>query len=61
MLEANLAFGLANLRLDPFTLEFARKLTPGSEEDKALRAWNICHYGDAPGDGAAAPICRSRP
>lgn len=51
MLEANLAFGLANLRLDPFTLEFARKLTPGSEEDKALRAWNICHYGDAPGDG----------
>ena len=52
MLFLGIAHGMA--RIDPsnaYTLEFAKKLTPGSPEDIRNRGWGMCFFGDAKKNG----------
>lgn len=52
MLFLGIAYGMA--RIDPsnaYTLEFAKKLTPGSQEDIRNRGWGMCFFGDVEENG----------
>lgn len=52
MLFLGIAYGMA--RIDPsntYTLEFAKKLIPGSQEDVRNRGWGMCFFGDVKKNG----------
>ncbi len=52
MLFLGIAYGMA--RIDPsnaYTIEFAKKLTPGSQEDVRNRGWGLCFFGDVEENG----------
>lgn len=52
MLFLGIAYGMA--RIDPsnaYTVEFAKKLTPGSQEDIRNRGWGMCFFGDVEENG----------
>lgn len=51
MISLGLAYGMAGIRRHPQTLEFAKKLRPGSEEDMVNRSWAVCFFGDVSYDG----------
>lgn len=51
MISLGLAYGMAGIRQHPQTLEFARKLVPGSEEEMVNRSWAVCFFGDVSCDG----------
>ena len=54
MISLGLAYGLAAVMPHPHTLEFARKMTPGSPEDLRNRSWALVFFGDVPGYGEYA-------
>ena len=54
MISLGLAYGLAAVMPHPYTLEFARKMTPGSPEDLRNRSWALVFFGDVPGYGEYA-------
>lgn len=52
MLFLGIAYGMA--RIDPsnaYTIEFAKKLNPGSQEDIRNRGWGMCFFGDVEENG----------
>lgn len=52
ILFLGIAYGMAGI--DPsnsYTLEFAKKLTPGSAEDIRNRGWGMCFFGDVEENG----------
>ena len=52
MLFLGIAYGMA--QIDPnnkYTLEFAKKLVPGSPEDIRNRGWGMCFFGDVNDNG----------
>lgn len=52
ILFLGIAYGMAGI--DPsnsYTLEFAKKLTPGSAEDIRNRGWGMCFFGDIEENG----------
>lgn len=52
MLSLGIAYGMATL--DPnnqFTLDFAKKLIPGTPEEIRNRGWGMCFFGDVAKDG----------
>lgn len=51
IIELGLAYGMANLAQHPLTLQFARKLHPGTVEDYIQRGWALCYHGDCNEDG----------
>lgn len=67
IMRQSIAYGAANLGIFDIALEFARRMEPGSEEDKVNRAWTLVFYGDMPEedplhyvDDNVAPWKRSR-
>ena len=50
LMRQDIAYGAANLGLFDIALEFAQSMTPGSDEDRANRAWTLVFYGDRPGE-----------
>ena len=52
MLSLGIAYGMA--AIDPnnqYTLNFAKKLTPGTSEEIRNRGWAMCFFGDVAKDG----------
>lgn len=52
MLSLGIAYGMA--AIDPnnqYTLDFAKKLTPGTPEEIRNRGWGMCFFGDVVNDG----------
>ena len=52
MLSLGIAYGMA--AIDPnnqYTLDFAKRLTPGTPEDIRNRGWGMCFFGDVAEDG----------
>ncbi len=52
MLSLGIAYGMA--AIDPnnqYTLDFAKKLIPGTPEEIRNRGWGMCFFGDAAKDG----------
>ena len=52
MLSLGIAYGMA--AIDPnnqYTLDFAKKLTPGTPEEIRNRGWAMCFFGDVAKDG----------
>ena len=52
MLSLGIAYGMA--AIDPnnrYTLNFAKKLTPGTPEEIRNRGWGMCFFGDVEEDG----------
>lgn len=52
MLSLGIAYGMA--AIDPnnqYTLDFAKKLTPGTPEEIRNRGWGMCFFGDVAKDG----------
>lgn len=62
MLFLGIAYGMA--RIDPsniYTIEFAKKLTPGSQEDIRNRGWGMCFFGDVEKNGYAYEDSEGKP
>ncbi len=62
MLFLGIAYGMA--RVDPsntYTIEFAKKLTPGSQEDIRNRGWGMCFFGDVEKNGYTYEDSEERP
>jgi len=52
MLFLGIAYGMAEIDpSNPYTLEFAKKLTPNSAEDIRNRGWGMCFFGDVQENG----------
>lgn len=62
MLYLGIAYGMAGI--DPsnsYTLDFARKLTPGTPEDIRNRGWAMCFFGDVEEDGYTYEDSENKP
>lgn len=52
MLFLGIAYGMAGIDpSNPYTLEFAKKLRPNSDEDIRNRGWGMCFFGDVEDNG----------
>lgn len=67
IVRQGIAYGAANLGIFDIALDFAKKMSPGSDEDRTNRSWTLVFYGDMPRedpihyvDDGRAPWKRSR-
>jgi len=51
MLYLGIAYGMAGIRQNKYTFQFAQKLIPGTNEEKINRGWAVCFFGDVKEDG----------